>query len=104
MTVSGTTSLPVWGVIAVWASIGYMFLSSARAEERRRLQGGQPHTIRDTALLLLTALSVVGLLLCAFFIRPLTVLATSRIGIAAIILVIGGGLTFVFNRRGTPHQ
>jgi hypothetical protein len=63
-----------------------------------------PRLSRDTALLLLTALSVVGVLLCAFFIKPLSVLVSSRVGIAAIILVVGGGLTFIFNRRGAPHQ
>ena|ERR1700674_4058332 len=104
MTAAGTTSLPVWGIIVFWAYIGYRFLSGARAEERRRLEEGQPHTKRDTALLLLTALSVVGVLLCAFFIKPLSVLVSSRVGIAAIILVVGGGLTFIFNRRGAPHQ
>ena len=57
------------GVWLVIATVGYFayFLSRARREERRRREQGQPHTMRDTALLLFTALSVVGVLLCAFF-------------------------------------
>lgn len=78
-----------------WAYFAYRLPTSARAEERRRRQQGQPHTRRDDALLLLTALSVVGVLLCAMFLKPLNVLVNSRAGIAATILVVGGGLTYI---------
>jgi len=94
----------VWIVIAGVAYFAYRFLSSARREERRRREQGQPHTTRDTALLLFAALSVVGVLLCASFIKPLNVLVNSRAGIAAVIVVVGGGLTYIFNRRRAPHS
>lgn len=98
--VPGTRQLPTWGLIAVWAYIAYMFVSSARGEERRRREEGEPHTRRDTALLLLSALSVVGVLLCFIFLKP--VLVNSRAGVAVIILLIGGGLTYIFNRKRRP--
>jgi threonine/homoserine/homoserine lactone efflux protein len=101
---AGTPQLPVWAVIAGCAYMLYMFLSSARAEERRRREEGQPHTKRDTALLLLTGLCVVGVILLAIFLKPLNVLVNSRLGIAAIILVVGGGLTYIFNRKRTSHS
>jgi len=84
----GTAQLPVWGIVAVWAYIVYMFLSTARAEERRRREQGQPHTKLDTALLLLTALCVVGAILCAILLKPLNVLVKSRAGFAAMILFL----------------
>lgn len=93
----------VWVVIAAVAYFAYRLRSSVRGEERRRREKGQPHTMRDTALLLLTALSVVGVLLCAIFLKPLNVLV-SRAGFAAIIVVVGGGLTYVFNRRRALHS
>jgi heme A synthase len=102
MIATVTQQLPVWGLVAVWAYIAYIFLSGARAEERRRRDEGQPHTKKDTALLLLTALSVVGIVLCAVFLK--VPLVNSRAGIAVIILVVGGGLTYVFNRRRAPHR
>src|SRR5580700_11156862 len=98
MIALGAQQLSVWGVIAVWALIAYRFISSARAEERRRREVGQPHTGRDTALLLLTALSVVGVVLCIAFLKPLGGLVDSRVGLAAAILIVGGGLTYIFNR------
>jgi Na+/H+ antiporter NhaD/arsenite permease-like protein len=94
----------IWLVIAAVAYIAYRLLSSARTEERRRREQGQPHTIRDSALLLLAALSVVGVLLCAIFLKPLNVLVHSRAGFAAIIVLVGGGLTYLFNRRRAPHS
>jgi hypothetical protein len=46
----------------------------------------------------------VGILLCAMFLKPLSVLFKSRAGVIALILLVGGGLTYVFNpRRDTPH-
>jgi Na+/H+ antiporter NhaD/arsenite permease-like protein len=103
MTALGTSQFPLWVTITVGACFAYRLLSGARAEERRRREQGQPHTMRDTALLLLTALSVVGVLLCAMFLKPLNLLVNSRAGIAAIILVVGGGLTYFFNRRDASH-
>lgn len=94
----------VWVVIAAVANFAYRFLSSVRREERRRRERGQPHTVRDTALLLFTALSVVGALLCAIFLKPLNVLIHSRVGFYAIIVVVGGGLTYLFNRRRAPRS
>jgi Na+/H+ antiporter NhaD/arsenite permease-like protein len=91
-------------VIAAVAYFAYRLLSSARTEERRRREQGQPHTIRDTALLLLAALSVVGVLLCAIFLKPLNALVHSRAGFAAIIVLVGGGLTYLFNRRRAPNS
>jgi hypothetical protein len=70
----------VWLVIAAVGYFAYRLLSSARTEERRRREQGQPHTTKDTALLLLAALSVVGVLLCANFLKPLNVLIHSRAG------------------------
>lgn len=105
-TAGGTSHFGFWAVIATVGLLcvrGYGLLSSARAEERRRREQGQRHTTRDTALLLLTALSVVGVLLCATFLKPRTGWLISRVWFAAVILVVGGGLTYVFNRRGTPH-
>jgi Na+/H+ antiporter NhaD/arsenite permease-like protein len=102
-TAPGTSQFPLWVMLTVGAYFAYRLLRSARAEERRRREQNQPHTTRDTALLLLTALTVVGVLLCAMFLKPLNLLVNSRAGIAAIILVVGGGMTYVFNRRGAPH-
>ena len=105
-TAGDTSHFGFWAVIATAGLLclrGYALLSGARAEERRRREQGQPHTTRDTALLLLTALSVVGVLLCAMFLKPLNGLVNSRAGFAAVILVVGGGLTYVFNRRGARH-
>lgn len=99
----GVSQLPLWGMITVGAYFAYRLLRSARAEERRRRQHDQPHTMRDTALLLLTALSIVGVLLCATFLKPLNPLVNSRSGIAAIIIVVGGSLTYVLTSRGAPH-
>jgi hypothetical protein len=89
-------------MIAAGAYFAYRLLSSARAEERKRRQNVQSHTRRDDALLLVAALSVVGLLLCAMFLKPLSALVNSRAGFAATILVVGGGLTYIFNRWRTP--
>ena len=98
------TSQPgVWAVIAAVSYFAFRLLSSARAEERKRRELRQPHTMRDTALLLLAALAVVGVLLCTMFLKPLNGLVNSRTGIAAIIVVVGGALTYVFNRRRAPH-
>ena len=94
----------IWLVIAAVAYFAYRLLSSARTEERRRREQGQPHTMRDSVLLLLAALSVVGLFLCAIFLKPLNVLVHSRAGFAAIIVLVGGGLTYLFNRRRDPHS
>jgi hypothetical protein len=98
------SQLPVWTVIAFWVYMAYRFLSAARAEDRRRLEEGQPHTRRDTVLLLLSGLCVAGGLLCVAFFKPLMRLASSRLGMTAAILVVGGGLTYVFNRRRASHS
>jgi uncharacterized membrane protein YoaK (UPF0700 family) len=94
----------IWLVIVAVAYFAYRLLSSARTQERRRREQGQPHTVRDTALLLLAALSVVGVLLCATFLKPLNVLVHSRAGFAVVIVLVGGGLTYLFNRRRAPHS
>ena len=74
MLAAVTPQLPIWGVIAVLADSAYMLFASARNEERRRRERGQPRTKRDSALLLLTGLCVVGVLLCGIFLKPLNVL------------------------------
>jgi hypothetical protein len=102
--VESASQLPLWTVIAFWVFMAYRFLSAARAEDRRRLEEGQPHTRRDTALLLLSGLCVAGGLLCVAFFTPLTRLASSRVGMTAAILVLCGGLTYVFNRRRASHS
>jgi len=102
-----TRQLPIWSAIAGCIYVAYRLLSFLRIEERieeRRRQEGQPHTKRDAALLLLTALTVVGLILCGIFFMPSNSVVNSRAGFAAIIIVVGGGLTYVFNRRGSPHS
>src|SRR5690242_19043011 len=78
--IASPPQLSVWSVMAFWAFIVYMFVVAGRAEERRRREEGQPHTRRDTALLFLTACSVVGALLCAAFFKPLNTLVNSRAG------------------------
>lgn len=103
-TVTTSQEYGIWFAIAAVAYFAYRLLSSARTEERRRHEQGRPHTIRDTALLLLAALSVVGVLLCAILLKPLNVLVHSRTGFAAIIVLVGGGLTYLFNRRRAPHS
>lgn len=70
----------IWLVVAALAYFAYRFVSSVRTEERRRREHGQPHSVRDTTLLLLAAVCVVGLLLCATFLKPLNVLIHSRAG------------------------
>lgn len=100
--VPSAPQLTIWSVIVFWAFIAHI-LVAGRAEERRRREEGQPHTRRDTALLLLTAFCVVGVLLCAAFFKPLNALVNSRAGIGAVILLIGGGLTYIFNRGRTSH-
>jgi Na+/H+ antiporter NhaD/arsenite permease-like protein len=99
-----TSHLPLWVIIAAWVYFAYRLLSSAKTEERKRRQQGKPHTRRDDALLLLAASSVVGLVLCAMFLKPLNVLVNSRAGIAATILLVGGGLTYIFNRGRAPRS
>ena len=102
--IAATSQQPsIWFAIAAGAYFGYRLLSGARTEERRRREQGQPHTIRDTALLLFAALSVVGALLCASFFKPLSVLVHSRAGLAGIVVLVGGGLTYLFNRKRAPH-
>jgi len=100
---AATRHFPVWMVIPVWAYFIFRLLRSARTQERRRREEGQPHTKRDTALLLLSALSVVGVLLGAMYLMPSNPLINSRAGFYAIAVVVGGGLTYLFNRRGAPH-
>jgi Na+/H+ antiporter NhaD/arsenite permease-like protein len=95
---SGSPEFP-WAVIAVWIYIVFLLFSETRSQERQRQAEGRPHTIADTALLLLSGLSVVGVFLCAAFFKPLAALARSRAGIGAIIVVVGGGLTYIFNRN-----
>jgi sterol desaturase/sphingolipid hydroxylase (fatty acid hydroxylase superfamily) len=98
---------PLFVVIAGCAYVAYRllyFLRIERIEERRRREQGQPHTNRDTALLILTALTVVGILLCTIFFIPSNSVFNSRAGFAAIIIFVGGGLTYVFNRKGAPHS
>jgi hypothetical protein len=102
-TVAASQQPGVWITVVAVAYFAYRFLSSVRREERRRRERGQPHTKRDTALLLLAALSVVGVLLCAMFLKPLNVLVHSRLGFYAIIVIVGGGLTYLFNRRRAPR-
>jgi hypothetical protein len=97
--VESASQVPLWTVIAFWVYLAYRFLSAARAEDRRRLEEGQPHSRRDTALLLLSGLCIAGGLLCVAFFTPLTRLASSRLGMTAVILVVCGALTYVFNRR-----
>lgn len=102
-TASGTSQFPLWAMITAVAYFTYRLLSSARTEESRRREQNQPHTRRDTVLLLVTALPVVGVLVCAMFLKPLNLLVNSRAGIVAVILVVGGGLTYFFNRSRAPH-
>jgi hypothetical protein len=77
---AATPHYPIWVVIAAWAYFVFRLLRSARTQERRRLEEGQQHTKRDTALLLLAALFLVGLLLGAIFLVP----SISRAGFYAI--------------------
>jgi len=102
--VQGTSQFPLWVIIPVGAYFAYRLLSIARAKERKRGERGQPHTTRDTALLLIAAVSVVGILLCAIFLKPLNDLLHSRVGFYTIIVVVGGGLTYLFNRRRSPRS
>lgn len=104
MVAAATSQHGIWFVIAAVGYFVYRLLRSARTEERRRREKGQPHTIKDTALLLVAALSVVGVLLCAIFLKPLNVLVHSRAAFAAIVVLVGGGLTYLFNRRRAPHS
>lgn len=102
-TTAATRHFPVWMVVAICAYFIFRLLQSARTQERKRREEGQPHTKRDTTLLLLTALSVVGLLLGAMFLMPSNPLINSRAGFYVIVVVVGGGLTYLFNRRSAPH-
>jgi hypothetical protein len=103
MLAAVTPQLPTWGGIAALAYFLYMLFARARNEERRRREEGQPHTTRDSALLLLTALRVVGVLFCGIFLKPLNVLV-SPLGFAAVIVVVGGGLTYIFNRKRSSQS
>jgi len=100
---AATPHYSIWVLIAVLAYCVFGLLRSARAQERRRLEEGQQHTKRDTALLLLAALFMVGLLLGAIFLVPSNTPINSRAGFYAIAVVFGGGLTYLFNRRSASH-
>jgi len=100
---AATPHYSIWVLIAVLAYFVFGLLRSARAQERRRLEEGQQHTKRDTALLLLAALFMVGLLLGAIFLVPSNTPINSRAGFYAIAVVFGGGLTYLFNRRSASH-
>jgi len=65
--------------------------------ERGRRKKNQLHTKGDTSLLLLTALTLVGMILCPMFFVPSNSVVNSRAGVAATIVVVGGALTYVFN-------
>src|SRR6185437_12048042 len=92
---SGHTSLLDLGTDCRFGLLRFWLLRSARAQERRRLEEGQQHTKRDTALLLLAALFMVGLLLGAIFLVPSNTPINSRAGFYAIAVVFGGGLTYL---------
>jgi hypothetical protein len=97
--------LSKWSVIAGCALIVWRLVSNVRTEERRRRENNQPHTTRDTLLLLLSASLVVGIILFANYLKPLNPLTSSRAGLMALILLVGGGLSYVFSRKGDgPHS
>lgn len=96
-----SSTLPTWVVVVVFVGIFLDLLWGARLEERRRQRENQRHTLVDSALLLASGLIVAALVLLLAFYRPLFI--NSRMGIAAIIVIVGGGLTYLFNRRRTKH-
>jgi len=53
----------------------------------------------DSALLLFSGLFIVGVLLAATFFKPSNTFIGSRAGFYIIVLLIGGGLTYIFNRK-----
>jgi hypothetical protein len=95
------SALPTWMVVLICIGIFLDILWGARLEERRRQRENQPHTRKDSALLLLSGLTVCAVLLLLTFYQPLFI--NSRIGIAVVIVVVGGGLTYLFNRKRIQH-
>jgi len=97
----GNSTLPTWMVVVICVGIFLDLLWSARREERRRQRENQPHTRVDSALLLLSGLTVSAVLLLLALYEPLFI--SSRIRMAVLIVVVGGGLTYLFNRKRTRH-
>ena len=72
-----------------------------RKEEQRRIAENQPHTLKDNLSLLFSGLILVGTIACLDLVFSLHGLVTSRIGLAAVVVSVAGGLTYAFNRRST---
>ena len=94
---SGSSKPAVWTTVAGGIYIVYLFWSSVRAEEQKRVDEGRPHKITDTWLLLFSGLSIAAVLLCGLFFK--SVFVSSHVGFYAVLIVLGGGLTYIFNRK-----
>lgn len=99
-TSQGQSGLSTWAVAAFWIGFFVLILDAVRRQERRRRLKHQPHSHRDTALLFLSALVLIGIILAVVFLQQKALqLHIPRLGATAIILLVGGGLTYIFNRK-----
>ena len=86
-----------WVFAAYWI---YAFFRSVRSAERRRKLENQPHSFRDSLLLLFSGLIVVAILVLPAFFKKLD-FGYPRVFGYAVLLIVGGGLTYILNRKHT---
>lgn len=102
MLLSQNTNLPFWGGLIGLLFVFIRMFMAWKKEEQARKETNQPHTLKDDALLLLSALLLVGLMITPWFFEPLRAILLAPIGGVLFVLIfipLAFGLTYVFNRR-----
>ena len=87
------------------AGVGCLLLAlwRARREEHRRREQNQPHTLRDSAALLCSALFIVGTMYAVALFAPSW--TTRRwYGGTAVLLALAAGLTYLFSRKNSTSR
>ena len=100
LAIIGVNWIPSWWWAVLWAIVVLSWaVRDARREDRRRKAENQPHTVRDSVLMLLA-----GLILIALFFAGLNSPVTKRIfehkiAGAVAFCAVAGGLTWLLGRR-----
>ena len=94
-SITGQSGLSAWAGFAILIAFFVWAIRAARVEDRRRVRAQQPHTSKDTLLLLFSGLVIAAICLAL----PFLGITGASFADLVLILVLACGLTYLFNHK-----